>query len=99
VGTFESDFIVLDGATGRVIEVIAGPAANEPPGDGSVGSWPEARGWSDAAVGAGGDTLYIFGGLAGDGRGYPVHLRRAGRGRCNSEEIGRSLGVQGGSGR
>ena len=66
VGTFESDFIVLDGATGRVIEVIAGPAANEPPGDGSVGSWPEARGWSDAAVGAGGDTLYIFGGLAGD---------------------------------
>jgi hypothetical protein len=65
-GTFESDFVVLDGASGRVIDVIAGPAANEPPGGGSVGSWPEARGWSDAAVGAGGDTLYIFGGLAGD---------------------------------
>ena len=65
-GTFESDFVVLDGASGRVIDVIAGPAANEPPRGGSVGSWPEARGWSDAAVGAGGDTLYIFGGLAGD---------------------------------
>ncbi len=70
-GTFESDFVVLDGATGRVIDVIAAPAANEPEEDprgreGSGGSWPEARGWSDAAVGADGETLYIFGGLAGD---------------------------------
>ena len=56
-GTFERDFVMLDGTTGRVLDVI-GPTESA--------AWPEARGWADAAVGADGHTFYIFGGLAGN---------------------------------
>jgi hypothetical protein len=56
-GTFEGDFVILDGTTGRVLDVVK-PA--------ECGAWPEARGWADAAVGADGRTFYMFGGLAGN---------------------------------
>jgi len=57
-GNFERDVVLLDGRSGALLEVIK-------PKEGEESSWPEARGWADAAVG-GVDSLFLFGGLAGD---------------------------------
>ena len=59
-GAFENDVVVLDEATGAFI--ISLKKTDE-------ASWPQTRGWSDAAtVDAGNGTghFYIFGGLSGD---------------------------------
>lgn len=53
-GGFENDVVLLDGTTGDYLETVRP----------SSGKSPEARGWSDGDVF--GNSLYIFGGLAGD---------------------------------
>ena len=57
-GGFANDIVILDGASGAVVENIKQPM------DGGT-EWPEARGWADASV-VGDDTFYLFGGLSGD---------------------------------
>lgn len=54
--------VVLDGATGAVLQAsVKGP----PGSDGEDGEvWPENRGWADGDTLD--DTLYVFGGLSGD---------------------------------
>eukprot|EP00545_Synedropsis_sp_CCMP1620_P012200 CAMPEP_0119009630 /NCGR_PEP_ID=MMETSP1176-20130426/4499_1 /TAXON_ID=265551 /ORGANISM="Synedropsis recta cf, Strain CCMP1620" /LENGTH=363 /DNA_ID=CAMNT_0006962179 /DNA_START=45 /DNA_END=1136 /DNA_ORIENTATION=+ len=52
-GGFENDVVLLDGTTGEYLETVR-----------PKGVSPEARGWSDGTVF--GNSLYIFGGLAGD---------------------------------
>ena len=61
-GGFENDVVVLDGATGAVLQAsVKGP----PGSDGEDGEvWPENRGWADGDTLD--DTLYVFGGLSGD---------------------------------
>uniref|UniRef100_A0A7S2UMW8 Uncharacterized protein n=1 Tax=Attheya septentrionalis TaxID=420275 RepID=A0A7S2UMW8_9STRA len=56
-GGFENDLVVLDRQTGAVCQTIQAPENDNP--------WPEARGWSDGAVGPN-NSLYVFGGLAGN---------------------------------
>jgi N-acetylneuraminic acid mutarotase len=53
-GGFENDVVLLDGTTGEYLQTVRP----------SSGASPEARGWSDGDVF--GNSLYIFGGLAGD---------------------------------
>jgi N-acetylneuraminic acid mutarotase len=53
-GGFENDVVLLDGTTGEYLQTVRA----------SSGASPEARGWSDGDVF--GNSLYIFGGLAGD---------------------------------
>jgi Galactose oxidase, central domain len=63
-GAFENDIVVLDERTGAYLSTRKA-AADEM-------SWPEQRGWSDAAStetpsdGGGTGHLFLFGGLAGD---------------------------------
>ena len=59
-GGFERDVVILDAVSGNVLETITSPSSSD---DDDV-EWPGSRGWSDAAVYE--DTMYIFGGLAGD---------------------------------
>mmetsp|Transcript_19305 Transcript_19305/g.34893 ORF Transcript_19305/g.34893 Transcript_19305/m.34893 type:complete len:365 (-) Transcript_19305:154-1248(-) len=64
-GNFERDVVLLDGASGALLEAVK-------PKEGEESSWPEARGWADATVG-GEDIFYLFGGLAGNDT-TPVRL-------------------------
>eukprot|EP00577_Skeletonema_sp_RCC1716_P021590 CAMPEP_0113420872 /NCGR_PEP_ID=MMETSP0013_2-20120614/27573_1 /TAXON_ID=2843 ORGANISM="Skeletonema costatum, Strain 1716" /NCGR_SAMPLE_ID=MMETSP0013_2 /ASSEMBLY_ACC=CAM_ASM_000158 /LENGTH=371 /DNA_ID=CAMNT_0000308407 /DNA_START=460 /DNA_END=1571 /DNA_ORIENTATION=+ /assembly_acc=CAM_ASM_000158 len=59
-GGFERDVVILDGMSGSVLENIKPSGGNEDEEE----EWPGNRGWADATVHE--DTMYIFGGLAGD---------------------------------
>mmetsp|Transcript_14728 Transcript_14728/g.21839 ORF Transcript_14728/g.21839 Transcript_14728/m.21839 type:complete len:435 (+) Transcript_14728:48-1352(+) len=59
-GGFERDVVILDGTSGSVLENIKPSSGNEVEEE----EWPRNRGWADATVHE--DTMYIFGGLAGD---------------------------------
>jgi Galactose oxidase, central domain/Kelch motif len=64
-GAFENDIVVLDERTGAYLSTRKAPAEK----DRKAISWPEKRGWSDAASTEnpnGTGHLFLFGGLAGD---------------------------------
>lgn len=58
-GAFENDVVILDESTGAFVTNFPAEA-----------SWPQTRGWSDAAAvdnaADGSGLLYVFGGLSGD---------------------------------
>lgn len=72
-GGFENDLVVLDEATGALIDTVEAPAATAGRAGGDEAErpqpWPEPRGWSHAAAfedASGTGRMFVFGGLSGD---------------------------------